>query len=108
MAKELKRTDVSQTPELLHLAEEVQRTQQPTVLVKDAEELVVVTPVSAAKRPSRQVRPVATGRSITPLSLDAIYRSVPPLPKPLSDKEMAAIAREEHAAHVAQEGRAAD
>ena len=108
MAKELKRTDVSQTPELLQLAEEVQRTQQPTVLVKQAEELVVVTPVNTAKRSAKQLRPASSGKPITPLSLDAIYRSVPALPNPLSDKEMAAIAREEHAAHVAQEGRAAD
>ncbi len=67
-----------------------------------------MTPVTTPKRSTGQARPAATDRSITPLSLDAIYRSVPPLRKPLSDKEMAAIAREEHAAHVAQEGRAAD
>ncbi len=38
------------------------------------------------------------------VSLDALFRSVPALSKPLSDKEMTTIAAEEHARMVVQEG----
>lgn len=37
--------------------------------------------------------------------LDALYRSIPALKRPLSDQEMARIAAEEHTRHVAEEGR---
>jgi len=37
-------------------------------------------------------------------ALDEIYRSVPALKRPLSDKEMIRIAAEEHAEEVAREG----
>src|SRR5262245_6868015 len=48
MAKEQpKHTDISDAPELLRLAEEVLRTQQAQVLVKEGEELVTVSPVEA-------------------------------------------------------------
>ncbi len=46
MTKELKHTDVSHAPELLRLAEEVQRTQEPRVLVRQAEKLALLMPVS--------------------------------------------------------------
>jgi hypothetical protein len=53
MAKEqLKHTDISEMPELLRLAEEVLRTQQGQVLVKDGEELVTVSP---RKRVGKQI-----------------------------------------------------
>jgi AbrB family looped-hinge helix DNA binding protein len=38
-------------------------------------------------------------------NLDAIYRSIPALDRPVSDKEMARIAQEEHARNVTEEGR---
>jgi hypothetical protein len=44
MTKEPKHTDVSHTPELLRLAEEVQRTQEARVLVTQAEKLAVLMP----------------------------------------------------------------
>src|SRR6266704_3505732 len=37
--------------------------------------------------------------------LDAVYRSVPALKHGVADEEMARIAAEEHALHVAEEGR---
>lgn len=37
-------------------------------------------------------------------SLDVIYRSVPALKRPLSDKEMSQLAQEEHARRVAEDG----
>jgi hypothetical protein len=36
--------------------------------------------------------------------VDAIYRSIPALAHPLTDQDMTAIAAQEHARHVAQEG----
>ena len=54
MAKELKPIDITHSPELVRLAEEIQRSQQPRVLVRDAEELAEVRPVPA-KRKRRQV-----------------------------------------------------
>ncbi len=69
MAKELMRTDVSDTPEVLRLAEEVQLTQVPRVLVRDAEELAVVMPVSPARRrSSRKGRPLTKD--------DPLFRSI--------------------------------
>lgn len=52
MAKELRTLDVSDTPEVLRLAQEVQRTQEPRVLVNEAEELAVVVPISSQRRRS--------------------------------------------------------
>jgi antitoxin PrlF len=38
-------------------------------------------------------------------SLDSIYRSVPALERPLSDKEMTELAQDEHAREAAEEGK---
>jgi antitoxin PrlF len=38
-------------------------------------------------------------------SLDSIYRSVPALERPLSDKEMTELAQDEHARGAAEEGK---
>ena len=38
-------------------------------------------------------------------SLDAVYRSVPALERPVSDKEMTQLAQDEHVQHVAEEGK---
>ena len=56
MAKELKPIDISNTPDLLRLAQEVQRTQQPRVLVTEAEELAVVVPVPSKPKRSRRTK----------------------------------------------------
>src|SRR5712692_10190997 len=40
-------------------------------------------------------------------NLDSLYRSVPALERPLSDKEMTHLAQEEHAREVAEEGKSA-
>ncbi|MSQ27833.1 MAG: hypothetical protein EXR51_06820 [Dehalococcoidia bacterium] len=45
MQQELKFVDVTNVPELLHLAEEVQASRQPTVLTRNGEKLIEVTPV---------------------------------------------------------------
>jgi antitoxin PrlF len=38
-------------------------------------------------------------------TLDAAYRSIPALDRPLSDREMTELAQEEHARETAEEGR---
>ena len=45
MAKEHKPIDISDSPELLRLAEEIKRTQEPRVLVRDAEELIRISKI---------------------------------------------------------------
>jgi hypothetical protein len=56
MARELKPIDISNTPELLRLAEEVQRTQEPRVLVREDEELAVLVPVESTVAPAKPSR----------------------------------------------------
>ena len=56
MVKEMTPIDVTNTPELLQLAEEVRRNGQARVLRRDREDLAVVIPVSAAKRRARKTR----------------------------------------------------
>ena len=58
MAKELKPIDISDSPELLRLAEEVKRSREPRVLVREAEELAEVRPVPARRKRSAKGRPV--------------------------------------------------
>lgn len=47
MARELKHIDISSTPELLRLAEEVQRSRRPQVLQRDREDLAAIIPLTA-------------------------------------------------------------
>jgi hypothetical protein len=54
MAKELKHIDVSHTPELLRLAEEVRRTRQPHILRRDREDMAVVFPLTARTAAGRE------------------------------------------------------
>lgn len=58
MARELQRIDVSSTPELLRIAEEVHNTGKPRVLGRDDEDLAVVMPAKAVKRRSHRGRPL--------------------------------------------------
>ncbi len=46
--KEVKHIDISNTPELIRLAEEVQESNQVTVLTKDGEEVLEVRPAKPA------------------------------------------------------------
>ena len=66
MAKELKPIDITNSPELLRLAEEIQRSQQPRVLVRDAEEMAEVRPVPAKRKRSPQGKSRRTRDSANP------------------------------------------
>jgi hypothetical protein len=64
MAKEMTPLDVTDTPDLLRLAEEVARTGVARVLRRDSEELAVIRPVSTSRgrsrtRPTREAPPNA-------------------------------------------------
>src|SRR5687768_13468965 len=48
--KEVKHIDISNTPELVRLVEEVQRSNQVTVLTKDGEEVLEVRPAKTSKK----------------------------------------------------------
>jgi hypothetical protein len=74
--KELKPVDVTTTPEILRLAQEVARTRVPVMLKTDQEDLAVLTPAAQPKRRSGRAKPVTEddplfrligiGRSRTP------------------------------------------
>jgi hypothetical protein len=68
MAKEPKRIDISQMPELLHLAHEVQSTNEPAVLQQDSEDLALLSPVRPKKRSTTKAQPVT--------SEDALFRLI--------------------------------
>ena len=54
MANEPKRIDISSMPELLSIAHEVQRTNEPRILREDSEDVAVLAPIKpAAKRGSK-------------------------------------------------------
>ena len=54
MAKEPKRIDISRMPELLHLAQEVQSTNESRILQQDNEDVALLTPITpVAKRRAR-------------------------------------------------------
>ena len=48
--KEVKHIDITHTPDLLHLAEEVKKTNQLTILTKDGEEVLEVRPAKPARK----------------------------------------------------------
>jgi len=53
LKKEIKHIDITHIPELLRLAEEVQKSNQLTVLIKDGEEVLEVRPAKPSKRRSK-------------------------------------------------------
>lgn len=57
MAKALKTVDITNVPELLRLAEEVRSTNEPRLLRRDSEDLVVVMPAKPVARPRRTRKP---------------------------------------------------
>ena len=56
MAKEMQRVDVSNIPELVRIAEEVQKTNRPRLLGKDKEDLAIIVPISPTKGPGAKGR----------------------------------------------------
>ena len=46
MQKEIEHIDISNVPELLRIAEEVQTTRQPRILTRDSEDVAVLMPVT--------------------------------------------------------------
>src|SRR4051812_38992429 len=59
MAKELTPIDVTSTPDLLRIAEEVRRSGQPRLLRRDSEDLAVLMPAAKPKRRSSRSQPVS-------------------------------------------------
>jgi hypothetical protein len=70
MAKEkaLKRIDISQIPELLSMAQEVQSTNEPRILQQDSEDLALLSPVRPKKRSQTTAQPVTSD--------DALFRLI--------------------------------
>ena len=54
MAKEVQSIDISNVPEILRLAEEVQKSKQPCLLIRDDEQLAVIMPRHQGRRRGRR------------------------------------------------------
>jgi hypothetical protein len=87
--KELKPVDVTTTPEVLHLAQEVARSGVPVMLKADQEDLAVLTPASKAKPRTGRARPVTEDDPL--FGLIGIGRSS--TPGGMSDRKHEALAR---------------
>ena len=68
MAKEPKRIDISRSPELLKLAHEVRKTNEPAVLQQEREDLALLSPLRPKKRSQTKAQPVT--------SEDALFRLI--------------------------------
>jgi hypothetical protein len=66
--KEPKRIDISDIPELLHLAQEVRSTNESRILQQDSEDLVLLSPVVPKKRAKAKAHPVTSD--------DALFRLI--------------------------------
>ncbi len=61
MAREFKSVDVTHTPDVLHLAEEVARSGLSYVLRRDDTDVAVISPVPSTPRRSRRGKPTSHG-----------------------------------------------
>ena len=68
MAKEPKRIDISQMPELLRIVQEVRSTNEPSILQQEREDLAMLSPVTPKKRSQPKAKPVTTD--------DALFRLI--------------------------------
>ena len=57
MAKEPKRIDISSIPELLKLAQEVRRTNEPSILREESEDVAMLTPLKPAAKKRVRSKP---------------------------------------------------
>ncbi len=65
--KEVKQIDISNTPELIRLAEEVQKSNQVTILTKDGKEVLEVRPPKPARRKRAKGGPITMDDPLTKL-----------------------------------------
>src|SRR5215216_336833 len=87
--KELKPVDVTTTPDVLRLAQEVARSGVPLMLRTDQEDLAMLTPAPKPKRRSGRAKPVTEDDPL--FSLIGIGRSQ--TPGGMSDRKHEALAR---------------
>lgn len=59
MAKKLKRIDISAIPELLSIAHEVRRTNEPRILKQDSEELAILAPIKPLSKGGAKGKPTS-------------------------------------------------
>lgn len=97
MASEYAPIDISHTPELLKLAEEVQKTNRPRVLRRADEDIAVITPIAKPAKRRWHASPSQSG--IPHYTLEEVFGSVetPPHMKGKDIDEMIREAKEERA-----------
>jgi hypothetical protein len=104
MATEYPPLDISNTAELLTLAEEVQRTQRPRVLRRADEDIAVIAPITQPAPKKRRQSVPPPGEGIPHYTLKQVFGSVP-TPPHLQGKdidEMIREAKEERAERMMQ------
>ena len=67
MSKELQPVNVSNIPELLRIAREVEASRQTVLLREDGHDLAVITPIDLPKRRSNRPRPLDEGDAFASL-----------------------------------------
>ena len=61
MAREIKHIDISDKPDLVRIAEEVQTTQEPRALCRNGEDVAVVIPARGTPKRRSSAQPVTRG-----------------------------------------------
>jgi hypothetical protein len=62
--KEPKRIDISSIPDLLSFAQEVRRTNEPSILKQESEDLAILSPVLPKKRAKTKAQPVTSDEEL--------------------------------------------
>ena len=65
MARELRPIDISNSPELLRLVEEVQSSNEPRVLQRESEDVAILLPAQWVKKRSARGRSTSRGKALT-------------------------------------------
>lgn len=99
MARKFQALEIARSPELLRLAEDVQRTGHARLLRREGQDLAIVLPVSP--RPTARI---AAGTSILYPDLESLRGAAGSLEKPRAWKEMVEIAREDRFATGPHDG----
>ncbi|MFN0074394.1 MAG: hypothetical protein ACKVVP_23175 [Chloroflexota bacterium] len=92
MAKELKPVDITHTPEVLRLAEEVARSGIPRVLQRDQRDVAVISPAPSTSRRVRRSKPTSHEDPLLRIVGLASAEDFPDVPKDVSSNKHAYLA----------------
>jgi len=84
MAKERKAIDITHTPSVLRLAEEVARTGVPHVLRRNNQDLAVISPATTGSKQARRIKPASNDDPLGRIIGLADASDFPDVPKDVS------------------------